>query len=577
MLKGSGESLTISNGAVLDWMINEEPNLVKKIVGHFLDTEVEVSFDSEENEERLRQVSDYVVSNWEMIYDTLDENEKLLLYIMDNSFGWIVYDEVDSTINIISHVFRVKYKELRKAVDTLLEKFLIYKYERLKRYNLLFSPPIFLKQIASRLREDIDFEHDEGVQDIQESLPTDQYIGLLSGLISYVVTYSPRSSETNEIHKIDFVKMVDLFSDFAPRERIEQIIKKFSRFGFFEKLNNRIVINRSIMEKILSLSVNEQLFIVFLFDFMDKFDFKKSYFMTLKILANQAAGISLRELFYYYLNNEVYLLLKNEAKNLRVLLQQEELKFTFFLKTLETENIVAIKRKREGMISIATDAVIMNEPHTSLLNNMDFDERFCEQKFIVEANYEVIVEPYLRPDILFKLALMVEPVTIQTISIFKITKESIYRAFAYGIDKNEILEFLREHSRHDLPDNVVGGIENFINNLDIKNMKEYSIIQVGSQDSIQIKDNFKNKVIEVEPHTFLVFDADTAKEIKQFCERKSISMKKIEDFLDGENFFYKMHETALVQNIKHLHSLKEFFDFYGSSLVGTKVKIDNQI
>ncbi len=577
MLKGSGESLTISNGAVMDWMINEEPNLVKKIVDHFLNRDVEVSFDSGENEERLREVSEYIIENSDTIYQTLDDNEKLLLYIMENSFGWLVYDDIDNTINIISTVFRVRFKDLRAAVDSLLKKFLIFKYERLKRYNLIFSPPIVLKQINERLREDVNFDHDESIVDMQESLPTDQYIGLLAGLISYVVTYSPRSSETNEIHKIDFVKMVDMFADFAPRERIEKIIKKFSRFGFFEKLNNRIVINRGIMDRILSLSINEQLFIVFLFDFMDKFDFKKSYFMTLKILANQAQGISMRELFYYYLNNEVYLLLKNEAKNLRVLLQQEELKFTFFLKTLESENIISIIRTKPGICSIASDSVIMNEPHMSLLNNCDFNDRFNEQKFIVEANYEIIVEPYLRPEILFKLALMVEPVTIQTISIFKITKESIYRALAYGIEKTEILEFLREHSQHELPENVVTGIENFISSLDIQNMEDYTIIQVGSQESVQIKDNFKNKVIEIEPHTFLIFDTKVAEDIKKFCSEKELSMRKIQDFLDGENFFFKLHDTTLVQNIRHLHSLKEFFDFYGSSLVGTKVKIDNQI
>lgn len=577
MLKGNGESLTISNSAVMDWMINEEPNLVKKIVEHFLNRSVEVSFDSGQNEERLREVSDYIIEHIDEIYESLDQNEKLLLYIMENSFGWLVYDDIDNTMNIISTVFRVKFKELRAAVDSLLRKFLVFKYERLKRYNLIFSPPVFLKQISERLREDMDLNHDDSVIDVQESLPTDQYIGLLAGLISYVITYSPRSSETNEIHKIDFVKMVDMFADFAPRERIEKIIKKFSRFGFFEKLNNRIIINRGIMERILSLSINEQLFIIFLYDFMDKFDFKQSYFMTLKILAKQSQGISMRELFYYYLNNEVYLLLKNEVKNLRVLLQQEELKFTFFLKTLESENIISIQRSRPGTCSIATDNVIMNEPHMSLLNNQDFGDRFCEEHFIVEANYEIMVEPYLKPEVLFKLSLMVEPVTIQTISIFKITKESIYRALAYGLKREEILEFLHAHSRHALPENVIAGIDNFMNSLEIHNMEEYTILQVGSQDSPLLKENFKNKLIEIEPHTFLVFDTEVAENIRVFCEQNEISMRKVQDFLDGENFFFRIHDTNLVQNIRHLHSLREFFEFYGSSLVGTKVKIDNEI
>jgi len=358
---------------------------------------------------------------------------------------------------------------------------------------------------------------------------------------------------------------------------VEQIIKKLSRFGFFEKLNNRIVINKSIMDKILSLSINEQLFVIFLFDFMNKFDFNQSYFMTLKILADQSEGISLRELFFYYMNNGLYLLLKNEVKNFRMLLRQEELKFSFFLKTLESENIAVILRKDSKRINIATDSMIMNEPQVSLLKNIDLTERFSEISFIVEQNYEIIVEPYLKPEILFKLALIAEPVTIQTISIFKITKESIYRSLAYGFQKDEIIRFLQDHSKHELPENVVNGIENFINNLEIKNMDEYSIIQVGSQESSHLKDNFKNKIIEIEPHTFLVFDRDAEAEIRAFCEENKITLKKIEDFLDGENFFYKIHENNLDHNIKHLQVMKEFFDFYGSSLIGTKVKIDNTI
>ncbi len=576
MLKAN-EEFQIGNDSIIEWMINEEPTLVKKIVEHFLDEDLEISFDGRENARRLSLVSDYIRENIRIIYDSLDDEERLVLYVMNQSFGWLVYESIDSAIGIMSYVFKRDPQKLRHAINTLMGKFLVYKLERLKRYNLLFSPPIFLKGIAEMLGEEGFLETSEDAEDIRESLSPYQYIGLIAGLISYVITYSPRSSETNEIHKIDFTKMVDFFSDFAHEQRVDKIIKKLSKFGFFEKLNNRIVVNKNILDKILELSINEQLFIIFLYEFMDKFDFKKSYFMTLKILANQNRAMPLRELFFYYLNNEIYLRLKNEIKNIKSFIQQEELKFTFFVKTLEAEDIAVIGREDPDKISLATDSIVMNEPHCSLLNNISFEDKFVGDQFIVEPNYEIIVEPYIKPDVLFKLALMTEPVTIQTISIFRVTKESIYRSFAYGITKKDILNYLKAHSTHEVPENVEKGITTFIENLEINRLEDYKIVQINSQESYRIKEKFKNKVIEVEPHTFLVFDQDVLKNIEEFCKKENIVVKYIEDFLNGDNYFYKVHESNLIQNIRHLHTMKEFFDYYGSSIEGTKVKIDNEI
>ena len=575
MLEGR-ESGSLSSKTVIDWMIKEEPKLVKKIFDYFFNTDLEVSFDTEENIKRLSNVSDYFEKNASNIFESLNKSEKLLLYIMKNGFGWIVYENIESTLKIISKIFHVSYEELSSAVDSLFKKFLIFKYERLKRYNFFFSPPVFLRNI-NVCGGDI-----FGSETISEEEPVDlltkDYIPMIAGLISYVVTYSPRSSETNEIHKIDLIKMLEFFSDFAEKDFLEQLIKKLTRFGFFQKFNNRIIINKSLFDAIVRLSINEQLFVIFLYDFMDKFDFRKSAFMTLKILAvrscYQKNNFPLRELFFYYLNNEIYISLKNESKNLKQLLQLDELKFIFFVKNLEMEHIVIVKRKDPDKISIATDYVIINEPHASLLNNINFDNRFIEEKFIIESNYEVIAEPYTRPDILFKLALIAEPLTIQTISIFKITKESIYRSFAYGIKKEDILTFLTEHSRHQIPQNVVEGIRSFMSGLTMEKLDYYKIIQISAHFSSIIKDNFKHQIIEVEPHTFLVFDMELLKKIEEFCRKERIIIKFINDFL-SDKYSVSLLPNSLDHNIKHLHTMKDFFDFYGSEPSGVNLKIDN--
>lgn len=565
----------------MDRMIPEEPNLVKKITDYYLNNGTELSLYTSENTERMQKVYGHFRESAVSIYNMLNQQEKLLLYVFNQSFGWLIIEGVDSFVNILSLIYKTEAGLIRAALDSLMKKFMVFKIERLKRFNILFSPKVFLDCMIAQMEEEgfvpPNGEAARDMEDMREELSTYQYITLIAGMLSYIVTFSPRSSETNEIHKIDFVKMSDYFTDFAPKERIDSVIKKLSQFGFFEKLNNRIVVNKNIFERIVALSINEQLFIVFLYKFMDKFDFKKSYFMTMKILASRPKGITLRELFYYFLNCEMYFVVKNEVKNLKQYIQHQELKFTFFVKALESDNIATIKHTENTTISIGKDAIIMNEPHSALLKNLDFSAKFKNRSFIVEPNYEVIVEPYLKPKILLKLAIIAEPVTIQTISIFKITKESIYRSFAYGIKKDEILKFLEKHSKHAVPENVVAGIESFISSLDIRDMRSYKILQFNSQESAQVKENYKNKMIEIEPHTFLVFDLELLKSIEEYCKKNGFGIKYIEDFLDGDNFFYKLHENTLLQNIRHLHTMKEFFDFYGNSFVGTKVKLDNEI
>jgi len=579
MLEGN-ESSIITSKNVMDWMIKEEPHLVKKIHDHFLRNNLEMSFDSVENTRRLTEVSAYFIKHAEEIYAGLSTSEKLLIYIMKNGFGWIVYEEIESTLKIISKIFRFESDGLIKAVDSLSSKFLLFKYDRLKKYSFLFSPPVFLRNIDNNIVIKDVFGENYKITLEPDDLLNSHYIPLIAGLISYIITYSPRSSETNEIHKIDFDKLLAFFSDFAEKHVLELIIKKLTRFGFFQKFNNRIIINKHLFDSIASLSINEQLYIIFLYEFMDRFDFKKSAFMTLKLLASrsfmQKNSISLRELFFYYLNNQIYISLKNDSKNLKLLLQQEELKFIFFVKNLETENIAMLKRVHPDVISIATDYIIMNEPHASLLNNVDFSNRFVEEKFIVESNFDIIVEPFVKPDILFKLALFTEPQTIQTISIFKISKESIYRSLAYGIKKEEIIDFLKSHSKHSIPENVLDGIRNFIDNLSAESMEDYRIIQISAHSSALIKENYKNQIIEIEPHTFIVFNKTILKSIEDYCKREHISTKYINDFL-GENYNSSLLPKSLSHNIKHLHAMKAFFDFYGSEPIGANLKIDNTI
>ncbi len=553
-----------------------EPTIISLMYESFVNEKIDVSFDSVENKKRLHIIEEKYRENIEKIYESLTNTEKILLEIMNNSFGWLVYDSEENLFKLISKFFDIKQEEVKIAVKSLLSRFMIFKCQRLNYYNYLFLPPMFVKHLKSLIKNANLTKEDNSSQ---ENLIETNYLQLIAGLISYVVNFSPRSSENNEVHKIDFDKLLEFFSDFSDSETVTKIVKRLSKFGFFQKINNRIVINKFLFDSISNLSINEQFFIIFLYDFLDQFGFYKPAFLTLKILASYCyhykKPMKLKELFFYYLNSHFYFFQKVENHSFANLIKHEEIKFMIFVKQLEHYRIVKIISKNSS-ISLMNDELIMNEPMLSILNNIDLSAKFSDENFIVESNYEVIVEPNLKPQILFKLALFTEPKTIQTISIFKITKDSLKKSLLYGLKKDEILEFLKKHSLHKIPENVEQMIKASLEEVKYEEISNYKIIQINANYSNYIREKYKNLTIEVEPHTFLIFEEEIKNEIENYCNENKIPLKYINDFL-SEKYYKYITNYQIEKNIKHLHTIKDFFDFYGTQQVGTIIKIENKI
>ncbi|MGC8765439.1 MAG: helicase-associated domain-containing protein [Brevinematia bacterium] len=560
----------------VNWICKSEFGLIKKLFDYYLKSDIEISFDSEENKRRLYLIEKKFREDIEQIVASLNEAEKLILFLMDNSFGWLVYDNIENLVKIISKFFGFSESEIKDAIESLLSKFIIFNYRRLNYYDYVFCPPLFLKNLSPFLTDCLAGKEKNEVE--FENLIGNNYLQLIAGLISYVINYSPRSSENNEIHKIDLDKLLEFFSDFAEKEEVNKVIKRLTKFGFFQKFNNRVVINKFLLDSIINLSVNEQFFIIFLYEFLDQFEFHKATFLTIKILAryclDRKKPMRLKDLFFFYFNSNLYFIPRSEGFNVLHSLKHEEIKFMLFIKQLENYRIAKLV-KENSSISL-NDSVIMNEPMMSILNNVDLSNKFSNEKFIIDSNYELIIEPDIKPEILFKVALIAEPKTIQVISIFKITKDSIKKSLAYGIKKEEILKFLNAHSMHKIPENVEMGIREILKEVTFEEVKNYKIVQISAHFSSYVREKYKNLIIEIEPHTFLIFDENILQEVEEFCRKNKISLKYINDFL-SEKYHKFVTKLQLEQNIKHLHTIKDFFDFYGNQLVGTVLKVDNKI
>lgn len=78
-----------------------------------------------------------------------------------------------------------------------------------------------------------------------------------------------------------------------------------------------------------------------------------------------------------------------------------------------------------------------------------------EDRFVVQANAEIFVPPYLEPALLYRLLTVTEiPVKGAMGSTVSLTRDSIRRALDKGESTPALLAFLRTHSRTDIPQNV---------------------------------------------------------------------------------------------------------------------------
>jgi hypothetical protein len=85
-------------------------------------------------------------------------------------------------------------------------------------------------------------------------------------------------------------------------------------------------------------------------------------------------------------------------------------------------------------------------------------------RFIVHSNFEItLISREFHPKVLLELSMFSDPVILDTMSVFKMSKDSIIRGMGFGLSRDRIIGFLDEHNRTDIPQNV-----------------EYSVVDWGS-------------------------------------------------------------------------------------------------
>ncbi len=115
-----------------------------------------------------------------------------------------------------------------------------------------------------------------------------------------------------------------------------------------------------------------------------------------------------------------------------------------------------------GLLAKSGDACIMTRTGERFFRNesLPIDENISGD-FSVQPNFEVIVGPEIDPRIRFSLELMSERKNRDTVHTFVITPEGIGKARERGMSVEGIIAFFRDHSRNEVPQNVLFSIKSW--------------------------------------------------------------------------------------------------------------------
>jgi hypothetical protein len=141
-----------------------------------------------------------------------------------------------------------------------------------------------------------------------------------------------------------------------------------------------------------------------------------------------------------------------------------------------------------------------------------------EDKFLLQANAEIFVPPYLEPTILYPLLLLTEaPGKGATGNVVRLTRESIRAALDRGMTSREIIAFLQSSTRTGIPQNIeylINEVADRHGHIHIGRAQMY--LQVDSPlllQELQARREFKPYAIHILSDTVALLQADDVEKV----------------------------------------------------------------
>jgi len=89
------------------------------------------------------------------------------------------------------------------------------------------------------------------------------------------------------------------------------------------------------------------------------------------------------------------------------------------------------------------------------------DDVTPEEQFFVQPNFELLVPSHIDTAVLWRLEEIADLEKPDWMMVYRVTRQSIYRALRLGRRPGDIIRLLEEHSRNDLPQNVAFSVNDW--------------------------------------------------------------------------------------------------------------------
>lgn len=176
--------------------------------------------------------------------------------------------------------------------------------------------------------------------------------------------------------------------------------------------------------------------------------------------------------------------------------------------------------------------------------------------FFVQPDFEIIVPPDIPFTVRWELECFCEIVRNDQVMVYLLTKDSVYRAYETGRDQEDLLQFLRQHAKFGVPDNVVMTIEQwsgqygkvyFSETTLLRCLDEHIAKQVSSDPKLQ-----SICISRIGTKDFIVA-SDKRRECMILLKKLGIHLKMQPESEDAQSYpKFAFHETLILQ--EHVRS-----------------------
>ncbi len=169
-----------------------------------------------------------------------------------------------------------------------------------------------------------------------------------------------------------------------------------------------------------------------------------------------------------------------------------------------------------------------------LVNDISLFPKQIERHFAIRSNFEVAASKDLDPSIRWELGKIADLVRVNDDVIYKLSRQSIYHTLQEGKSVDDIVNFLEDHVKHPIPDNVKDTIIEWTSTYGRISFMDTLLLRCDTETlATELKESKKISkflVEQIAPTFFIIHRKDHAKLVEVLEEEDYMPKPEIETF-----------------------------------------------